>query len=64
MLRRLVKALFRQRGHASGGTLPPYRPDGDSVPAILSPGRYEVPPGTERRVPPAFLERLNAPRRR
>lgn len=62
MLRRLIAAIWRGR-YASGGTLPPHKPDDDSVLVMLSPGWYEVPPETGRRMPPDFLARLNAPRR-
>lgn len=64
MLRRLVSTLFRRSRYASGGRVLPYRPNTDDVPVILSPGWYEVPPGTKRRLPPGALEGINTPRRR
>lgn len=47
-------------GHGMRGA-GPVRPDEE--PAVVSPGRYEVPPGVEERFPPGFLDRINQGRR-
>ena len=47
-----------------GGTTPPPLPlrPGERR-ALLSPGRFDLPPGTEGRYPSEFIERINRGRR-
>lgn len=49
------RALPLQRG----GSMPSYRPHPDEQLVILSPRRVELPPGTEERFPPSFIDRIN-----
>lgn len=55
-IRRCLPSRWR---HASGGGLPPYRPDDDSVLAPLSPGYVHIPPEMEVRLTPEQWAAIN-----
>lgn len=60
-----LRAEVARLGSEVGGRMPeppPLAPDEQR--AILSPGWVQLPPGTEDRYPPDFIERMNQPRGR